>query len=158
MGSDRERIATCCCGGLSATAREEPAHIYACSCLACQRGSGSAFSYAAIYPEDAVTVAGRASYYLQRGDSGRLTESSFCPVCGVTVCFRAKAMPGMIGLPPVVSPIRTCPSPSGSIGHRSATIGSISARMFRSRRPSLRLRDQNLAVTSASSCSVNSAG
>jgi hypothetical protein len=64
MGSDRERIATCCCGGFSATAREEPAHVYACSCLACQRGSGSAFSYAAIYPEDAVTVAGRASYYL----------------------------------------------------------------------------------------------
>ena len=98
MGSDRERIATCCCGGLTATARGEPAHIYACSCLACQRGSGSAFSYAAIYPEPAVTVAGERTLYRQSGDSGRLTEASFCPVCGVTVCFRAEAMPGMIGI------------------------------------------------------------
>jgi hypothetical protein len=98
MGSDRERMATCCCGGLTVTARGEPAHVYACSCLACQRGSGSAFSYAAIYQEQAVTVAGERTLYRQRGDSGRLTEASFCPVCGVTVCFRAEAMPGMIGI------------------------------------------------------------
>ena len=98
MASIGERTATCCCGGLTATARGEPAHVYACSCLECQRGSGSAFSYAAIYPEEAVTVEGAPTLFRSRGDSGRLTESSFCPVCGVTVFFRAEAMPGMIGI------------------------------------------------------------
>jgi hypothetical protein len=98
MASIGERIATCSCRSLTVMARGEPAHVYACSCLECQRGTGSAFSYAAIYPERAVTVAGEATLFRQRGDSGRLTESSFCPVCGVTVCFRAEAMPGMIGI------------------------------------------------------------
>ena len=98
MTSIGERTASCCCGNLTVTARGEPAHVYACSCRECQRGSGSAFSYAAIYPEQAVTVVGKPTLFRQRADSGRLTESSFCPVCGVTVSFRAEAMPGMIGI------------------------------------------------------------
>jgi hypothetical protein len=93
-----DRTAKCSCGSLTAIARGEPAQVYACSCVECQRGTGSAFSYAAIFPEQAVTVAGAPILFRQRGDSGRLTESSFCPVCGVTVCFRAEAMPGMIGI------------------------------------------------------------
>ena len=90
MTSIGERTASCCCGNLTVTARGEPAHVYACSCRECQRGSGSAFSYAAIYPEQAVTVVGKPTLFRQRADSGRLTESSFCPVCGVTVSFRAE--------------------------------------------------------------------
>jgi hypothetical protein len=83
---------------LTATARGEPVHVYACSCLECQRGSGSAFSYGAIYPQEAVTVAGNSTLYSRRSDAGRRIESWFCPVCGVTVYFRAEAMPGMVGI------------------------------------------------------------
>jgi hypothetical protein len=93
-----ERTAKCSCGSLTAIARGEPAHVYACSCVECQRGTGSAFSYAAIYPERAVTVAGGATLFRRRGDFGRLIESWFCPACGVTVYFRAESMPGMIGV------------------------------------------------------------
>jgi hypothetical protein len=98
MASIGERTATCCCRGLTATARGEPAHVYACSCVECQRGSGSAFSYGAIFPEDAVTVSGAQNVYKRDSDSGRLIESYFCPACGTTVYFRAEAMPGMIGI------------------------------------------------------------
>jgi hypothetical protein len=98
MASTGEHTATCRCGSFIVTARGEPAHVYACSCVECQRGSGSVFSYAAIYPEQAVTIVGAPSVFRRRGDFGRLIESSFCPTCGTTVCFRAEAMPGMIGV------------------------------------------------------------
>ena len=61
MGSQRdvpERAARCACGNLMVTARGEPLEVYLCSCTDCQRGSGSAFSYAAIFPESAVSIAG----------------------------------------------------------------------------------------------------
>lgn len=36
---------------------------------------GSVFSYAAIYPEEAVSVAGNSTLYSRRSDAGRLIES-----------------------------------------------------------------------------------
>lgn len=96
---NRERSARCCCGNLTVVARGEPIDVYSCSCLACQRASGSVFSYAAIFPESAVTIAGEVRQYRQQGDSGRYVDSSFCPMCGVTMLFRAEAFPGSVGVP-----------------------------------------------------------
>ena len=67
----RERLARCCCGNLKVTARGEPVDVYLCSCTDCQRGTGSAFSYAAIFPVSAVSIAGERREYRQQGDSGR---------------------------------------------------------------------------------------
>jgi hypothetical protein len=102
MGSQQdgpERIARCACGGLTVTARGEPLEVYLCSCKDCQRGTGSAFSYAAIFPEPAVSITGEQRTYRQRGDSGRFVESSFCPNCGTAVLFRAEGLPGTFGVP-----------------------------------------------------------
>lgn len=46
-----------------------------------------------------MTVAGNSTPYSRRSDAGRLVESWFCPVCGVTVYFRAEAAPGTVGIP-----------------------------------------------------------
>ena len=94
-----ERRAECHCGKLGVTVRGEPAHVYACSCKACQKRSGSAFTYAALYPEAAVTIEGGWKTWAQAGDSGRLVETSFCPNCGVTVFFRGEGLAGLIGVP-----------------------------------------------------------
>ena len=51
MGNEQdglERVARCACGNLTVTARGEPLEVYLCSCKDCQRGTGSAFSYAAL--------------------------------------------------------------------------------------------------------------
>jgi hypothetical protein len=77
----------------------DPADVYACSCAACQKRSGGAFAYAALYPEGSVTVVGDYKTWAQSGDSGRLIETSFCPNCGVTVFFHAQGLPGLIGVP-----------------------------------------------------------
>jgi hypothetical protein len=95
----RERIARCSCGNLTVTARGEPSYVHLCSCTDCQRSSGSAFSYSAFFPESAVSIAGEKRTYRQRADSGRFTDSFFCPNCGTSVLFRAEGLPGTLGVP-----------------------------------------------------------
>jgi hypothetical protein len=93
-----EQVASCLCGSLTATAHGEPADVYACACVDCQRKSGGAFSYAAIYPEAAVSLAGEHKTWRRKGESGRFVEMGFCPSCGVSVFFRAEGMSGFIGI------------------------------------------------------------
>lgn len=97
--SMHERTASCGCGNLKVTARGEPSEVYVCSCLNCQRESGSAFSYGAIYPEAAVSIAGERKVWRRHADSGRWLETEFCPTCGVTVSLRMEAAPETIGVP-----------------------------------------------------------
>ncbi len=94
----RKRTASCGCGNLTVTTSGEPSEVYACSCLNCQRESGSAFSYGAIYPETAVSIAGERRVWRRHGDSGRWVETEFCPTCGVTVCYRMESSPEVIGV------------------------------------------------------------
>ena len=98
-GGTPERRAHCGCGLLTVVARGEPAAVHACSCFNCQRTGGGAFSYSAFYPAAAVTVAGERTVWRHHGDSGRGSESEFCPICGVTLCFRVEAYPGIVGIP-----------------------------------------------------------
>ncbi|MCW4181519.1 GFA family protein, partial [Burkholderia cenocepacia] len=50
----RKRTAACSCRGVELILAGEPRRVYACSCLECQRCTGSAFSYRAIYAESAI--------------------------------------------------------------------------------------------------------
>jgi len=93
-----ERSASCACGSLTVKTNGEPVDVYLCSCLKCQRGTGSAFSYAALFSDSAVTITGERRQYAGRGDSGRAIDSSFCPTCGTAVAFLAEGLPG-IGVP-----------------------------------------------------------
>jgi hypothetical protein len=97
QGSD-ERVARCACGRLTVTTCGEPLDVYLCSCRDCQRGTGSAFSYGALFPEAAVELAGESRTYRQRADSGRYIDSFFCPTCGTAVMFRAEGLPGAVGV------------------------------------------------------------
>ncbi len=94
-----ERTAACACGGLTVKTRGAPVDVYLCSCLNCQRGTGSAFSYAALFPQSMVTISGERRQYADRGESGRAIESDFCPTCGTAIAFRAEGLPGVIGVP-----------------------------------------------------------
>ena len=71
---------------------------HACSCLDCQRGTGSAFSYSAFFAEAVVQTRGELRSYRRTTDSGRWQESTFCPTCGVGVLTRLEALPGIIGV------------------------------------------------------------
>jgi hypothetical protein len=96
--SPRERKASCGGGGLSVTTRGEPSEISACSCLDCQRRSGSAFTYIASFSDTSVSIAGDRKVWRSQSDSGHWVESKFCPTCGVTVCFIMEAFPETTGI------------------------------------------------------------
>jgi hypothetical protein len=87
------RTAACACGQLSVTAEGEPSGVYACSCTKCQRSSGSAFSYAAVFARSAVAISGEHKSYRGGSDSGRWNEGHFCPGCGTSVFSYVEAAP-----------------------------------------------------------------
>jgi hypothetical protein len=70
---------SCLCGGVRITASGEPYRVGVCHCLDCRKHHGALFFAAAIFPEDAVTVAGETRDYRGR---------HFCPRCGGSVFNR----------------------------------------------------------------------
>lgn len=93
-----ERTARCACGSLTATTRGEPVNVYVCSCDACQRLSGTVFTYGALFPKDAVSLTGDSKAWRHTGDSGRWVETQFCPSCGSSVLFRLEGVPEVTGV------------------------------------------------------------
>ncbi len=96
MGS---RAGSCGCGGATITAQGEPLDVYACSCIECQRKTGGAFAYNALFPRDAVALAGKTQGWRRPSESGRWVESRFCPTCGTTLCFHGEGFPQRVVIP-----------------------------------------------------------
>ena len=93
------RTAACGCGSLAVRLRGAPLNVHACSCSACQRDSGSAFTYTAFFPESAVVaIEGEYRNWRRITSSGKWTDSSFCPTCGATVFRRWEALPSIFGV------------------------------------------------------------
>jgi hypothetical protein len=94
-----ERLAACACGALRLRVAGEPTQVYACSCLLCQRQSGSVFTYTAFYREPQIsTIEGPFHSWRRGSEFGRWVESSFCPTCGSQVFGRVEALPNEIGV------------------------------------------------------------
>jgi hypothetical protein len=94
--TDYSKTARCGCGGLTLTASEAPQSVHACACTDCQRGTGSAFSYSAFFPESAARIAGERRSWRRSSDAGRWQESNFCPTCGVCVFARLEVLPNIL--------------------------------------------------------------
>jgi hypothetical protein len=91
------KTAACACGGLKVTVSAPPKFTHACSCLDCQRRSGSAFSYTAFFDEAAVDIDGQSrAWRNSSSEAGRWSEVHFCPTCGVSVFMRLEALPKII--------------------------------------------------------------
>ena len=69
-------IGGCLCGAVRVVASGQPYRVGLCHCLDCRKHTGSLFHASAIFPQDAVTIAGETSSY-----GGR----TFCPTCGSSV-------------------------------------------------------------------------
>lgn len=93
------KTAACLCGALTVSVTAPPHRVHACTCLDCQRRSGSAFSYTAFFPDSSATITGEARSFRRIADAGRWHEANFCPTCGCTVFIRMEAMPGVVAIP-----------------------------------------------------------
>ena len=93
------RKATCHCGNLTLVCEGEPAKISMCHCTDCQRRTGSAFSIAAFYPREKVTVSGKKLGRWERQSvSGFPVAFHFCGRCGSSVFWEPARMPDRIGV------------------------------------------------------------
>jgi hypothetical protein len=81
------RTASCSCGQLTLTTRDEPVRVSICHCLACQRRTGSVFGAQARFRRSGVVLSGDSTEYIRTGDDGNKVSFSFCPRCGATVHY-----------------------------------------------------------------------
>jgi hypothetical protein len=96
---DKLRKATCSCRQVELICSGEPRRVYACSCMECQRCTGTAFSYRAIYTDAAVAARrGGTKSWRRTGQSGAWLEQHFCVECGSVVFMRAEALKNAISL------------------------------------------------------------
>ncbi len=70
----------CVCGKVRLVATGRPYRVGICHCLDCRKHHGALFYAAAVFPMDAVKVAGETRDY-----DGR----NFCPICGSSVFARS---------------------------------------------------------------------
>jgi hypothetical protein len=95
----RVRKASCACKSLQVAVKGEPRNVYACSCLECQRATGSAFAYRAVFATAMVdSISGQRSKWRRSSDSGRWVEQTFCPVCGTLVYMEAEGLKDAISV------------------------------------------------------------
>ena len=81
-----DRTATCQCGSLRVQVTGEPDAVIACSCLACQRRTGSVLHVSATFPEGAVVaIDGPETVYQRPSEAEGTISFHLCPTCGTTV-------------------------------------------------------------------------
>jgi hypothetical protein len=69
-----------------------------CHCLECQRRTGAVLGTQARFRRDQVTVAGQATAWKRRAESGNELTFHFCPICGSTVYWEGTGFPEFIAV------------------------------------------------------------
>ena len=113
MAGENTHEASCGCGGLRVTTEGEPDLVIACSCIACQRRTGSPFGVGAYYRKERVSAEGGERVFTRIADSGLEVSIRFCPNCGNSVYWFAALRPdhygvavGCFGEPGLLEPAR----------------------------------------------------
>lgn len=94
-----KRIAKCSCENLQVEVSGEPQLVVACSCLNCQKRTGSVFGVSAYFKHEQVLAKrGEYSIFTDISDDDRKITRAFCPSCGSTVFWEAEFMPDSVGV------------------------------------------------------------
>lgn len=121
------REAACLCGQLRLAVTGEPFDVSICNCLACKRGTGSAFGMQAGFRTDQVRIEGRYSDYSRISDEADRKEHilHFCPACGSHVFYTEPTEPDLVvvSVGSFADPHFPAPTRSGYDSRRHAWIG-----------------------------------
>jgi hypothetical protein len=110
----------CACGQIRYEFEGNPRQIIACHCTYCQARSGSAFGMGLFLDADAVRITqGEVKIYRRTADSGRPSETGFCPECGTQIYGRPQWRPDTIVLRPGTLDDRSWIEPDVHIWTRS---------------------------------------
>lgn len=89
--------AICQCGQLTAAISGQGTGVM-CHCKACQRRTGAPFGMNLYFDAADVELAGEATEYTRKADSGDNVTHGFCPACGTPFYLRTARHPGGIGI------------------------------------------------------------
>ena len=73
--------------------------MFMCSCLDCQKGTGTGHSNVVLMPAEAVTMTGEVKRYSRPADSGATFTRCFCPECGTMLSGQSSRASGLRMLP-----------------------------------------------------------
>ncbi|KKC35485.1 hypothetical protein WH87_15510 [Devosia epidermidihirudinis] len=85
----------CDCGAVKLTAKGRIVSMFLCSCLNCQRITGSGHASPVVLPADAVSLIGATKSHSRTADSGAIFTRHFCPECGTTLYAASSRAPAL---------------------------------------------------------------
>ena len=91
--------AHCACGTVSVRLLGRVHSMLLCSCLDCQKATGTGHSSVAMVDASAVTIAGPTQSFKRPADSGATFTRTFCPTCGTPLSGASSRAPGILLLP-----------------------------------------------------------
>jgi hypothetical protein len=86
----------CQCGDITYEISADPIFSGHCSCIDCQKASGTGHSTIVAFPKAALKVSGAPTKYASKGDSGKTVTRHFCPRCGSRLFSEGEGNPVMI--------------------------------------------------------------
>jgi len=115
-----DRKASCACGQLSISLKGDPEMVLACSCLECQKRTGSVVSVSSYFGDDQIIdKSGASKAYKRSSDVDKWIECYFCPNCGTTVYWTLEGLEKKIGVAVGCFSDPHFPSPALSIWNES---------------------------------------
>ncbi|MGB1799532.1 MAG: GFA family protein [Gammaproteobacteria bacterium] len=95
----KNRIAHCGCGETKIEVLGNPDAVAVCSCLECQRRTGSVIGVSAYFSRAAiVSKSADTSEYTRVSEGGKRVDAFFCQSCGTTVWWEADFLTDHIGI------------------------------------------------------------
>lgn len=85
--------ARCACDRVQMSVRGAVVSMLMCSCLDCQRATGSGHATVALVPAEALAVAGDIKSFDRPSDSGATFTRYFCPECGTPLYGHSSRAP-----------------------------------------------------------------
>lgn len=91
--------ASCACGRVEMTVSGTVVSMLMCSCLDCQRATGSGHATVALVPAPALRLVGQTKSFDRPSDSGATFTRHFCPECGTPLYGRSSRAPDVRMIP-----------------------------------------------------------
>ena len=85
----------CACGSVGMVLRGPVMSMLICSCLDCQRGTGSGHASVALVRSDVLGVDGMTKSFDRPSDSGATFTRHFCPQCGTPLYGHSSRAAGL---------------------------------------------------------------
>ena len=109
----------CTCGKVGLCLLAKPLSMFLCTCLDCQKSTGTGHAPLALFRKDNVSVEGETSQHSVTAASGSKVTRHFCPTCGTPIFGETERQPMLRLVPAGIFEQSEWFKPGSVIFHRS---------------------------------------